>query len=296
MKNTAIVVTYNRLSLLKECIHGILSQTKKADNIIVINNQSTDGTGEWLATQPVTTITQENKGGAWGFFTGIKSAYESGADWIWVMDDDTIPQPDALEMLLKCSTNTNLQKFGFFVSKAIWTDGSPHVMNLPDINTFIKGTPFSTFDSYGATLVNAASFVSILISKEAVFECGLPMKEFYIWADDVEFTSRITGAGFLAAYVKDSVVLHKTATNYGADIYQAEKKDAWKHVYGIRNKLYIKKKKKGIVRFWFSVLKNYLFIPFSILRKRKYEKLYFIKIVWKATTKAIGFNPKIEKV
>ena len=45
MKNTAIVVTYNRLSLLKECIHGILSQTKKADNIIVINNQSTDGTG-----------------------------------------------------------------------------------------------------------------------------------------------------------------------------------------------------------------------------------------------------------
>ena len=82
MKNTAIVVTYNRLSLLKECIHGILSQTKKADNIIVINNQSTDGTGEWLATQPVTTITQENKGGAWGFFTGIKSAYESGADWI----------------------------------------------------------------------------------------------------------------------------------------------------------------------------------------------------------------------
>jgi len=47
-KIAAVVVTYNRLELLKQCIDSIKNQTRKPDEIIVVNNSSTDGTLEWL--------------------------------------------------------------------------------------------------------------------------------------------------------------------------------------------------------------------------------------------------------
>lgn len=296
MKVIAVVVTFNRLHLLKESIAGIMSQTTKVEELVVINNSSTDGTGAWLEGQQITTITQENNGGAPGFFTGLKTAFEKGADWVWIMDDDTIPYPTALQELMKCAEKPTLKQFGFFSSKAIWTDGTPHIMNLPDINTFVNGLPFSMYDNDGVSLVKYASFVSCLFSRNAILKAGLPIKEFYIWGDDQEYTSRITASGFLGGYVKDSVVLHKTPTNHSANIYIADKKDAWKHVYDVRNKLFIRKMRKGHFKFWTAVLKNYIIAPFSILAKRKTDKMFFVKVLWKGTNKAIGFNPSIKFV
>ena len=43
-----IVVTFNRLPLLKKCLNSIRNQTNKDFDIIVVNNGSTDGTKEWL--------------------------------------------------------------------------------------------------------------------------------------------------------------------------------------------------------------------------------------------------------
>ncbi|MBK6915081.1 MAG: glycosyltransferase [Ignavibacteriales bacterium] len=101
MKITAVVVTYNRLELLKQCIESIRNQTQKLDKIIVVNNDSIDGTFEWLNSQEdITHINQKNLGGAGGFYTGIKTAYNNGFDWIWCMDDDGLPEINALENLL----------------------------------------------------------------------------------------------------------------------------------------------------------------------------------------------------
>lgn len=296
MKAIAVVVTYNRLTLLKESIAALLAQTRPTDAVLVINNNSTDGTEEWLATQPVTMITQENNGGASGFYRGIKEAYTQGADWVWLMDDDTIPSPGALEQLLRCAGNSVLNDAGFFLSKATWTNGEPHIMNLPDIRTFVQDKPFNLYDQHGVLRVQAASFVSLLVSRKAVQACGLPVKEFYIWLDDFEYTSRITRAGFPGYYAGRSVVLHKTATNYSADLFTAQRKEDWKHIYGVRNALFVKKMRKGTFKFWTSVLKNYLIVPFTILKRRKDDKIHFIKVVWKGTSKAIGFNPQIEKL
>ena len=135
MQITALVVTHNRLSLLQECITGIRLQTIPPISVIVVNNSSTDGTGDWLdSQQDIITVHQPNNGGAWGFYTGIKEAYEMGADWFWVMDDDTIPQPTALEELVKAAEQLNKHeddKFGFLASKVLWTDGNWHLMNKP---------------------------------------------------------------------------------------------------------------------------------------------------------------------
>ena len=89
MKICAVVVTYNRLELLKGTIEKLLTQSRKLDEIIIIDNKCTDGTSEYLKTieDKVTPVfLDENLGGAGGFNKGIKIAYEKGHDYIWIID------------------------------------------------------------------------------------------------------------------------------------------------------------------------------------------------------------------
>ena len=294
MKVTAVVVTYNRLSILKECIAALHNQTLKPHEIIVVNNNSTDGTAAWLASQNVSIITQENRGGSWGYFSGVKKAYSENADWVWIMDDDTLPRTDALEKLVAV-INSGISNSGFLSSKAVWSDGSAHKMNLQDIKTFVSGKAFNEYDEQGMMLINSASFVSLLVSKEAIKKVGLPIKEFFMWADDIEFTSRINRAGFTCGYVPASIVLHKTATHYNADLFTDDVQNLWRYKYGLRNNLFLIRKQKGSFKFCIQVLKRIFVYPFRIIKRRKNHKWEFIKIVWSSAITAISFNPKIEK-
>ena len=208
----AVVVTHNRLSLLKSCVAGLRAQTRPLDDIIVVDNDSTDGTREWLAGQQgLTVVTQPNSGGAGGQYTGIKTAYLQGHDWFWCMDDDTIPNDDALEKLTAAPYFFDSQT-GFLGSLVLWTDGTPHRMNTPP--------PLEHLTWYHKVLedkcvrVRTCSMVSLLISRAAVAKVGLPIKEFFIWNDDVEYTERITRY-FKNYLVLNSRVLHKTPVHTG---------------------------------------------------------------------------------
>ena len=295
IKVIAVVVTHNRLSLLKECIQGIRQQLPAVAGIIVINNGSSDGTKEWLDLQNLTVIHQENKGSSAGFHTGIEQAYKAGADWIWIMDDDTIPLEGSLESLLKVATSP-VPAIGFLASKVIWTDGSPHAMNIQDLKRFTNGKPFNYYDEYGMMLITSSSFVSLFVSREAVNKVGLPIKEFFIWGDDEEYTRRIVRSGMLGGYVPASRVLHKTPNNHSADIYRDGVGHIWKYRYGLRNELWIMRNVKGNLKFWTQFLKRIFLYPLLILFKRKDHRWIYIKTVWSATFNAISFNPRIDKV
>lgn len=144
---TAVVVTYNRIDLLKECLQALREQKVDRNtqlDILLVDNASTDGTKEWIdgivsagdaeGRRIYATHLAENTGGAGGFYTGMKWAYEQGADAIWIMDDDTIPQADALQKLLDgmmCAGNEVApeSEIGFVSSTVLWTDGRPCQMN-----------------------------------------------------------------------------------------------------------------------------------------------------------------------
>src|SRR4051794_23254732 len=97
-----VVVTYNRLALLKECIDALKHQSRKPETIIIVNNASTDGTTEWLGTMKDIVVIDRalNEGSAGGFYFGMKYAADHDYDWIWVMDDDAAPQRNCLENML----------------------------------------------------------------------------------------------------------------------------------------------------------------------------------------------------
>ena len=87
----AVVVTHNRCKLLKRCINNILNQSVPPEEILVINNGSTDNTKDELKKLKINTIYQDNLGSAGGWVTGIKYAIEKKFDAIWLMDDDGYP-------------------------------------------------------------------------------------------------------------------------------------------------------------------------------------------------------------
>ena len=296
-KIIAVIVTNNRLELLKEAVASVKTQLYQPAQIIVVNNESTDGTKEWLDEQKgLHVIHQENLGGSGGFFTGIQAAVAQQAEWIWVMDDDTICQKDTLQVLVKKLELIN-KPVGFIGSKCVWKDGTPHLMNIPAIMpSFNKKISFNKYDDKRLLLIETNSFVSILINTAAVKKVGLPYKEFFIWGDDQEYTRRITKAGFLGLYCMDSIVLHKTGVNYFPDFYRDTVPNLWKHNYGFRNEFFMVKKNKGFVFFICWLFVKLIYTSIKLLTIRKDHQLKFLRVLFNSAGRSIFFNPKISHV
>ena len=119
----AVIVTYNRLELLKECIHAVLNQEKQLCDLVIVDNASTDGTNDYLQTISMDCERincfrlDQNTGGAGGFYYGIRKGVEMGYEYIWIMDDDTIPDPECLYQLMEADRIVGGPgKYGFLSS------------------------------------------------------------------------------------------------------------------------------------------------------------------------------------
>lgn len=295
VKVNCVVVTYNRLILLKECIEAVLSQTYTVAKIIIVNNASTDETREYLDSLQnqmfeIINLTK-NIGGSGGFNVGIKKSIEIASDWTWVMDDDTIPLPNALEELIIRSDV--IKSIGFLCSKVLYSDGSIHLMNIPTPQT-LHNTVYLEYIEKGILLVKTCSFVSCLINNTAITAVGFPIADFFIWGDDVEYSGRITSSGFFGMFVWSSHVIHKTLRNYNVSIQDATKDIFWKFYYGERNNIYFLRRDHSLLKFIKLYIKTIIRKCFLCL-KNKNGGLKLLKIVLKGCIAGLFFNPKIEK-
>ena len=223
----AVVVTYNRLADLKKCLLTLQEQTRPLDKIFVVNNGSTDGTTEWLATQPgLTVTTQANLGGAGGFATGIDTAYKAGYTWLWCMDDDCLAAPDALERLLASPNLGPCIKNAMSVS-----------VNSREELAFFVDRPNKAYrkvsDMSGVDLVfGVASFFNgTLVHSEVVKTIGIPDKNLFIWGDEVEYMTRAQKNGFPVVTVPSSVFYHPASFDRDGIPWPG----AWKQYYAVRN-------------------------------------------------------------
>ncbi|UXN72564.1 glycosyltransferase [Devosia sp. A8/3-2] len=194
----AVVLTYNRQSLLRQCLLAIIGQTTACDGIIVFDNASTDGTAEMLQAEfPAVEIiqAQQNVGAAGGFNLSMQMAIAAGADRIWVMDDDVIAQPDALEHLQASLSLVEADgKYPpFMISTA--RDPAGELTNVPDIDRRRNSLHYQTrpaYLAYGLAPVTRSTFVSIPVPARTFTAHGYPLASMFIWGEDSEFTLRIT--------------------------------------------------------------------------------------------------------
>jgi GT2 family glycosyltransferase len=212
----AVVVTHNRRALLTECLAALRAQTRAADHVLVVDNASSDGTPRMVREEhpDVELVALEVNGGAsGGFHEGLRRAHATGFEWIWSLDDDTIPEPDCLECLLAAADGLADEPV-LLSSKAVWTDGHLHPMNQQGFERLRTGRVIAASER-GLMPLRTATFVSLLVHRHAIDRHGLPLRRYFLWSDDIEFTARILrhDPGYL---VPASVAVHKTDTAHTA--------------------------------------------------------------------------------
>lgn len=290
----AVVVTYNRLEKLKTVLNSLTAQSTPPEWIVVVDNASTDGTAQYLEGLDIPTLDvmrlEDNTGGAGGFSTGMKRAYDLGADLFWLMDDDCYPAPESLERLVAGHTEAMETMPGgvpFACSLVYFDEDEIAEMNIaaPDwkwARLWAKGQR--------SVLVQTCSFVSALYSRKTVERIGLPFREYFIWFDDAAY-ARLASVGIgPGVCVLDSKVIHDTPTNIAGDFSKVDDQNIWKFAYGARNEASYFLHHESVVaylRFVYrvEVLMHRGRVPWR-LRRRITGRL----------AAAIRFNPKAERV
>ena len=286
----AVVVTYNRSALLARCVDCLLGQSEPGLDIWVIDNASTDGTAKMLA--PMVrdgrihyANTGKNLGGAGGFEYGVRLAAACGYEYIWLMDDDSMPEPTALEALLRAADE--LGDFGYLSGKTLWTDGSICRMNVQRDLKLRNITDFTP----ARIPSGAATFVSLLVPVRVVRAVGLPIGAFFIWADDLEYTRRISRR-YPCYVITDSVTVHACETNNGGNIATDTPARIQRYRYAYRNEVYVYRREgvRGAARLLART-------PLHILRvlvKADGRRLERIRVILGGTMKGLSFRPPIE--
>lgn len=299
----AVVVTYNRLDMLKECIENILAQTTPCD-ILLVDNASTDNTKEWALdyisnhsdekSKIIYENTGANLGGAGGFNYGMRRGVEMGYDFIWIMDDDAMPASTALEELFIAGDKVGgVKSCGYIGSIVLWTDGTECAMNRHAYARFYH----RYFDKlqYGILPVRSSTFVSLLFPKETIEKVGLPIKEYFIWGDDVEYTTRIVDKYNIPSFVAGkSIVIHKMKSNVGSDISTDDIGRLRNYRYAYRNENYTYRHRgfRGLMKYFGRCGIGIV----RVIHHGKDHKMKRLGVIFGGMFKGLFFNPKIEYI
>jgi GT2 family glycosyltransferase len=231
----AVVVTWNRRDLLRESLDALAAQTHPVD-VVVVDNASTDGTADLLRSDYPhlpRVVLGGNTGGAGGFAAGIASALTLAPDLLWLLDDDTVPEPTAAERLVAAWASYEPGRPALVASRVVWTDGRDHPMNTPRRKPGASTEELRRAEAVGCMPIRSASFVSIMCDADVVRARGVPVADYFLWNDDFEYSTRLVRGG-VGLYCPDSVVVHKTKTFGSTDADPGER-----FFYEVRNKVWM---------------------------------------------------------
>ena len=284
----AVIVTYNRKTELCKNLEMLYVQSIYLDKIIVIDNCSTDGTKEHLDIKGYLSRgnfeylkTEENIGGAGGFFVGTKAAYELGADWIILMDDDGRPADEnTFEKLFK-----EVRK----LEKENVADGKLFINTLVqqgEMLSFKIDNMYRVDEAIASgvkgLIVNAANpFNGTLVTRKLIEEIGFPNPDFFIKGDEVDYKQRAFDAGAYVATVVAARYNHPRPAVFERVVLGIKVpffvEAPWKEYYTARNFTYMYKKKKQ----YKAIAYELIFVKMLAIFSMKCKKLKTIKYVVK---------------
>lgn len=204
----AVVVTFNRKKLLSKCLESLLRQTFSLEKIIIIDNNSSDGTenfikkNEYVENKKIKYIRlNKNTGGSGGFHHGLRIALSENPDWFWLMDDDGLPDHQCLEMLLKNKSNYDAVGPLIISTENYSLSSFPYIINKFHSSSIEEIKNFETIEP-------VHPFNGTLISKKIVDKIGFPEKRFFIWGDEVDYRTRWIKNGFKNATITTAIYYH----------------------------------------------------------------------------------------
>ena len=275
----AVVVTHNRRELLLGCLRALAAQSRPVLGVTVVDTASTDGTEEALAASGLPSelridylLLDRNGGGAEGFHYGVRAALATGADWIWLMDDDCEPASDALATLLAAPRAADPR--AVLLAPLVQT---PHGDVLPLNRGWLRRRWFRAPlvglrpEHWQAPelRVEHVSLVGPLVRAAAARRTDPPRRDFFIWFDDLEWAARLGRLGELWL-IPAARIVHRderplpdvSPAALARDLVRGHEFDQmWKRAYGLRNIIWVGRRDG-----WFTLPRAAAFACVAALR------------------------------
>ncbi len=221
----AVLVTFNRSDILQKALDCLQHQDASIQEIVVVDNHSTDDTVEVLQRRKLLDPRIQiichsvNAGYGGGLNVGMKWVLENrDPDFMWLMDDDSFPEPDALSLLLSYKRSTDYDLLGL----------SGYKMGYWRKNIVYPKTHTSDVDFI---LVDNA-----ILSTDAARNAGVVSADFFMMCEDYEYCLRLRKAGFKVGIINNN---HVRRLNLGSQKFS--RTTMWRGYYHSRNHMLILK-------------------------------------------------------
>jgi len=281
----SVTVAYNGAEVLSRHLASLHHQTRKLDEIIVVDNASTDATRQLLSTQfPELTVLslQKNLGIAGGLAAGLSyAALEKNYDWIWIFDQDSVPAEDSLATLLSFLDllGDAEPQTAILAPTCLHTDAAVEYPALSwHGSRFRPVTP-----SQSITFVDMVISSGSLMRSQAVRRAGPPREDLFMDFVDYEYCLRLRQHGYRIAVVRDAVLEHaigspQSVRLFGRNFSWADHAP-WREYYMTRNEIFtISQYRQGLFAKLF-VLYRLAHHALGILLFGK-QKLECLRMIW----------------
>lgn len=200
------------------CLAALLAQSRQPDIIYIVDNASMDGTAEQLRDcgymeDPRIRYRRmsQNLGGAGGFRKGMECAFQDGYDYLWIMDDDVEPKPNALERMIPFVWRDDISALANLKIDSVGNVQYCHLGSITwsPFRDLVKPLLPSDYENKRSIDMQFSSFVGLLVSRRAIEQVGLPNSDFFIHCDDFEYCVRLLDAGKIVL-IPDSVIIHNS--------------------------------------------------------------------------------------
>jgi hypothetical protein len=206
-----VIVNWNRGPDTLRCLRALAEQANSSMTCIVVDNGSSDGSAAMIrSAHPEVTVieTGANLGYAAGNNIGIRHALSADCKYMWLLNNDTEPQPGALQaMLATAESDPRIGVVGSVVryldpphAVQSWGGGQVRLWAGYSATTRLA-RPDEWFDYICAT--------SMLVRSEALLDVGLFDERYFLYWEDADFSFRLRHNGWKLAVAGDAVVLHK---------------------------------------------------------------------------------------
>ena len=259
MRVLAYVHTFNDAGFIDQVLEALRRQTRPPDAVIIVDNASTDGTLNRPFSEDVTVVRNSaNLGVSGAVGIGFAHALKQEFDWTWVLDPDSVPEPDALENLLSFFERlppSQRQQVCFLACRVASGESAHPAMLLTESD--LKYVPLKSDGGYCRSDCFYC-WSGSLLRMAAVAEIGPPTPDYFIDLSELEYGYRARQLG-LTGYIVNSALLHRDVGrtpgaaerigNFGPLSFPLFETSPLRSYYFSRNMLY----------FWF-----YKFRPFRL--------------------------------
>lgn len=220
-----IIINWNGREHLDACLGSLLASTMENVAFLLVDNASSDGSvafvRERFGADPRVEILalESNRGWSGGNNEGIGRARVRGADYIFLLNNDTLTEPGALESMVSAMEGD--ETLGALAPRMVLFD-QPEILNSVGLHLSVIGAAWDRgigrLDSarwHEPVPVIGACGGALFLRASTLAKTGLLPEDFDIYLDDLDLCLRIWSAGYTIRTCPEAVILHKFSATMG---------------------------------------------------------------------------------